>query len=71
MNSDIGPTLLGVFAVVVLACIGVFMLTGDYRHFDTITQHCKTQGYVQNTTTRITCTVEEPKQPEAPVAKKK
>ena len=42
-----------------LAYLGVIFLAVDYRHFDTITEQCKTQGYIQNKTTRIVCSIEE------------
>ena len=43
----------------VLATVGTGGLIGDYRHFDTLTEQCKTQGYIQNKTTRIVCSIEE------------
>lgn len=47
-----------VTSTLVLATYGGMYLTMDYRHFREIERHCAAQGYIQNQTTRITCTVE-------------
>ncbi len=51
-----------VFLIAFITCIlipvGMWMLVEDYRHFSTITNQCKTQGYIQSKTTRIKCEVE-------------
>lgn len=44
-----------------LSCIGAGTLIFDYRNFDTITEQCKAQGYIQDKTTRIHCIVEDKK----------
>jgi hypothetical protein len=44
--------------MVALAALGVMFLAGDFRHFSNIERHCKERGYIQNTKTRINCSVE-------------
>jgi hypothetical protein len=45
-------------AALMLSPFGAMFLVMDYRHFREIERHCIAQGYIQNQTTRITCTVE-------------
>lgn len=47
-----------VVGTLVLATLGGVHLAMDFRHFREIERHCTAQGYIQNQTTRITCTVE-------------
>jgi len=50
---------LGMGLFIVLSTIGVVFIVEDFRNFDIITEQCKTQGYIQNETTRIVCSIEE------------
>lgn len=45
-------------AVATLSAIGAVFVFSDYRHFPDIEQQCKERGYIQNTKTRINCSVE-------------
>ena len=44
--------------VVALAVVGAFTVFGDFRHFDAVKAQCVKQGYIQDKTTRILCSVE-------------
>lgn len=47
-----------VFVLLVgLVALGVLTFA-DLRHFDTVVQQCEKQGYIQNDTKRIFCSVE-------------
>jgi len=50
---------LGMALFLVLSTIGAVFIVEDFRNFDIITEQCKTQGYIQNKTTRIVCSIEE------------
>lgn len=52
--------LIGLFAFVVLSFAGVGLVAtvADVRYFDTISEQCVKQGFIQNKTTRITCSLE-------------
>jgi len=45
-------------ALVTLATFGGIHLTMDFRHFLEVEKQCKAQGYIQNQTTRILCSIE-------------
>ena len=45
-------------ALIVLATLGSVHLAMDFRHFDDVEKQCKAQGYIQNQTTRILCSIE-------------
>lgn len=47
--------------VMIFAVLGVVHTSLDFRHFDEIKSHCEKYGYVQNSTVRITCSVDKPK----------
>lgn len=34
---------------------GIIFFSGDFRHFGDIEKQCESQGYIQNSTTRIIC----------------
>jgi hypothetical protein len=46
-----------------LAVVGVTGLVGDFRHFSDVEKQCKERGYIQDTKTRINCSVEEQVKP--------
>jgi hypothetical protein len=45
-------------ALLVLSAFGTTHLTMDFRHFSDVENQCKEQGYIQNRTTRILCSIE-------------
>lgn len=45
-------------AMLVLAIAGVMYLAMDFRHFNEVVKQCNEQGYIQNKTVRISCTVD-------------
>ena len=45
-------------ALVTLATFGGVHLAMDFRHFSEVEKQCKAQGYIQNQTTRILCSIE-------------
>lgn len=58
--------LIVIVVVVVLATVGVYTLNADVRHFNNVIRDCRTQGYVQDKTTRLICYVEPKKATNAP-----
>ena len=59
--DDLPGVIVCVFVTVCLAVCGVVFIFTDTRHFNAIEAQCKQQGYIQNETTRILCSVEEKK----------
>lgn len=47
--------------VVASTVISGQFLVMDYRNFDIVKQQCTSQGYIQNNTIRINCSLEERK----------
>ncbi len=47
-------------SLAVLAAIGIVFLLMDFRHFNIIQEQCQKQGYIQNETIRINCSLEKP-----------
>lgn len=53
-----------IFAGIVIGCVVVFALigfgfsVGDFRYFNTIAHQCEKQGYIQDKTTRVLCSIE-------------
>ena len=45
------------------AVIGVITAALDFRYFSDIEKHCRERGYIQDTKTRINCSVEEQVKP--------
>jgi hypothetical protein len=45
-------------ALVTLSAFGSVYLAMDFRHFSEVERQCKEQGYIQNQTTRILCSIE-------------
>lgn len=60
MDDATGPIIIALL-VVALAIFGINSLVTDTRHFSAVEAQCKQQGYIQNKTTRILCSVEEKK----------
>lgn len=56
MDDIFGPFV--VIGVIGLAIVGAFTVFGDFRHFDSVKEQCVKQGYIQDKTTRIVCSVE-------------
>ena len=56
--DEFGPTLIMVCVVLALAIVGVVNLSLDMRYFGTLVHECKTQGYIQDKTTRLYCGLE-------------
>ena len=51
-------TTIVIVALMVLAVVGTIFVFTDHRHFETIKKQCVTQGYIQNETVKIICSVE-------------
>lgn len=57
--DDLPGLVVCVFVAVCLAVCGVVFIFTDNRQFRDIEAQCKQQGYIQDKTTRILCSVEE------------
>lgn len=58
MNTFLGVVI--VLWVVITTIFTGMSLLNDYRYFPHIKQQCASQGYIQNTTVRINCSLEVP-----------
>ena len=58
--DNVVPFIIAVI-LAVLSSFGFISLVTDTRHFNDIEAQCKQQGYIQDKTTRILCSVEEKK----------
>ena len=47
-----------IFIVFCLSLVGTTTLATDTRSFSTLIEQCRTQGFIQDKTTRIICSVE-------------
>lgn len=59
MDEDICVIILCI-VICSLAFFGAVFLVADYRYFRDISSQCEKQGFIQNETIRIKCTVEKP-----------
>lgn len=56
MTSVIVGAVVGI--LLAFSMVGMVYTLGDYRHFDSIVEECKTNQHIQDRNTRVLCEVE-------------